>query len=365
MKINIMDAGLRDKGGHHFDIDRNVVRHLVQAGHDVRIYTFVSALDEVKDALEVYAPVERILRPFFYVEPDTVDFFAGELTMFLRHAEGLAQDLRNVRDADLWFWPTMAPQDLLACAWVKPEAAVVGCIHEDLGIATRSIGAQAWRYALLEAHRRKLRFTPGSVEPELRFRFMEIVPEGRFIVFPHPFDGEPIEQPKTELKRIGIFGHQRPEKGMNVLAGLMGRLVRDGYNVLFQDSWGHPKSIDHPNIELLDYVEDLNEPLKSCDLIVLPYDVERYRTHGSGILAHCFILGIPVIGPFATIPGRLIEQYDVGPLFQRNQGPSLYAAVKMAQANYPRYAANAFKLSRHYSKENGSAQFAAAALKHA
>lgn len=365
MKINILDAGLVDKGGHHFDIDRNVVRYLVEAGHDVRVYAYVGAIDEVKEIIGAYAPVEAVFRSFHYATPEDADFYAGELTRFLRDAEKLAEDLQHVRPADLWFWPTMSAQHLLACARVMPDAGVVGCIHEDPGIATRSVGAQMWRYALLEAHRKKLRFTAGSVEPELRFRYMEIMPDARFIVFPHPFDGTPIEQPKRELKKIGFFGHQRPEKGTNVIGRVIGQLVTDGYDILFQDSWGLLKMRDHPQIEALDFVDDLTGPLKACDLVVLPYEVERYRAHGSGILAHCLILGIPVVGPFGTIPGRLIEQFRVGPLFQRTEGRSIHAAIKQAEANYARYAANAFNLSRQYSKQNGVAHFAAAALRFA
>lgn len=362
MKINILDPGLKGKAGHHYDFDRKLARYLVDAGHDVHVYGHVAVDPEIAERIGSGAAVSRLFRAFPYDPSEGVDYYAGELVQFELQSSVLAEDLKAVRNADLWIWPSMRAQHLNACVRGGVKVPIVGCVHEDPGIDVRSVDAMVWRLALLWAHHTGLRHTIGAVEPELRHRFMSILPEARFALFPHPYDGPPIDQPKSELKRIGFFGQQRAEKGARLMSRLFDRLLPDGYEIVFQDSAGVPKQLEHPQITALDFVDDMTSYLRDCDLVVLPYDVAAYRIRGSGMLTACLSLGVPVVGPFGTIPGHTIEQFNVGPLFTQTRSEAIYAAIKVADQNYERYAANAFRAAHHWSKRHGVARYAEALL---
>jgi hypothetical protein len=113
---------------------------------------------------------------------------------------------------------------------------------------------------------------------------------------------------------------------------------------------------------LLTYAKDIAVPIAECDLVVLPYDVQNYRARGSGILMECLALGVPVAAPLGTLPGRIIEQFAVGPLFTETRVGPIHQAIKVADRNYGMFAANAHRAAQNFGKRNGVAHFAEALL---
>lgn len=362
MRINLLDASFIRKGGHSFDFDRKLLRHYAEAGHEVRLYTYAGADDAAVAQLAEHGPATKLFRSFHYSLPAQIDPYAGELNEFLRKSETLAEDLQAIEEADVWLWPTFSAEELHACAVRAPGVPVVGCIHSDPGIEARSMGAIAWRAALLCAQRKGLACGLGSVEPELRHRFAPIVPAHRFAVFPQPFDGEPDRPRREKLRRIGFFGSQRGEKGAKLMAGLIERLLADGYAITLQNSNERYGWADAPGLDIIGFVEDIATPMAECDLIVLPYDIESYRAKGSGVLAQALALGIPATAPLGTLPGRTIEQNRAGPLFAAVAADAIHAAIRFAAANYAAFAGNAWRASQQFAKRNGTAQFAEALL---
>ncbi len=362
MKINILDAGLREKGGHHFEFVRRLQQQHAATGHKVRVYGYREMDDEVVDELGAHGAVTRLFRRYPYYGPRFYDPYAGDLELVLNDGQVLAEDLGSVDEADVWIWPSFRVQHLNACVLHGASAPIVGCIHEDPGVEAKSVGAMLWRAALLSAVRRKLRITIGSIEGELRHRFMPILPDRRFAVFPQPFEGPSIAEPRAALKRIGFFGHQRGEKGNALIGPLIERLAQEGYAITVHSSGEPYKGPMLPQIEVLGMVDDMALPMRECDLIVLPYDIEQYNSKGSGILAQARALGIPVAAPFGTLPGRLIEQHRIGPLFGAATPQAIYEAIKFADRNYAAYAANALRAAQQFVKHNGAAPFAAAFL---
>ena len=362
MKINILDSGLCYRVGHHYDYDLKLLRRLVQADHDVHVYGHAGMSDEVVEDFGGSGGATRLFGKHPYQGPDEYDWYAGDIVQFRRESASIAEELRSVRQADIWVWPTIRAQEIDACAARGLKVPVVGCVYWEPGIESRSIGAMLWRDALLSAQDVGLPFTLASVEAELRHRFMPILANGRFAVVPHPVDGPPIPGPKTGLKRIGFFGHQRQEKGLEMMTSLLSRLVREGYQITFQNSDRDCPVPDVPGVDLLEYVEDIAVPIAECDLVVLPYDVHQYRARGSGILMECLALGIPVTAPVGTLPGRTIERLGVGPLFTANSERQIYQAIKATERNYPAFAANAHRNAQQFCKRNGVARFASALL---
>lgn len=362
MKINILDAGIRHKSGHHFDYNLKLFKHLAQAGHDVHIYGYSGMDDEVADAFAPHGGLTRLFRTYQYCPAEEYDWFAPELVQYNVESAAIAEDLRAVRGADLWIWSTLQPQYLNACAARGVRDPMVGCLYWDPGIESKSFAALLWRDALVAARRENLQFTLASVEGELRHRFTPIRGPIRFMVLPHPVDGPPIAKPKAALRRIGFFGHQRGEKGSDLMGPLIERLIAEGYAVTFQNSNSDFAMPDVPGLELLGYVDDLAAPMARCDLVVLPYEIEKYKARGSGILVECLALGVPVSAPVGTLPGRTIEQFGVGPLFGSVRPDSIYRAIKSVESTYPALAARSFKVAGQFVRRNGVARFASALL---
>jgi glycosyltransferase involved in cell wall biosynthesis len=207
-----------------------------------------------------------------------------------------------------------------------------------------------------------LRFRLGAVEPDLRHRFAPITGQSPLALWPHPYGGPPIAEPKSALKRIGFFGHQREEKGERINLALAQQLAADGYAVSLHISNAGYDFPELPGVDVFGFVEDLEASIAACDLVVLPYEIDAYAAKGSGILIQALALGVPVTGPLGTMPGRTIEQYQVGPLFPAVTADAIYATVKHAERNYAAYANNAFRVAQGFSKRNGPAQFAEALL---
>lgn len=362
MKINILDAGISYRAGHHYDYGLKTLKHYASAGHDVHVYGLAKMDDATAADFAEFGEVTRLFRTTPYEEADSYDWYAGEIVRHRTESAIIAEDLGAVREADVWIWPTIRPQEIDACVIRGVSVPMVGCVYWDPGVESRSIEARLWRSVLVTAQAAGLNLTLASVEPELRHRFMPIVANGRFVVVPQPVDGPRIAEPKSVLKRIGFFGHQREEKGSSIVKPLLSRLVQDGYSITFQNSFHQAPSPNLPGVDLLDFAQDIAVPIAACDLVVLPYDVQNYRARGSGILMECIALGVPVTAPVGTLPGRLVEQRGVGALFTETRATAIYRAIKMIERNYAMFAANAYTAAGQFGERNGVAQFASALL---
>lgn len=362
MKINILDAGISYRAGHHYDYGLKILKHYAAAGHDVHVYAFAGMDDETAADFAEFGQVTKLFRTTPYEEAGEYDSYAGELVRYRKESWTVAEDLRSVREADIWIWPTIRPAEIEACVIRGVRAPMVGCVYWDPGVESGSIEAKLWRSALVAAKSSGLNITLASVEAELRHRFMPIVANGRFMVVPHPVDGPRIAEPKSTLKRIGFFGHQREEKGSSIVRPLLSRLVQDGYSITFQNSFNQVRSPEIEGVDLLTFTKDIAVPIAECDLIVLPYDVRNYQARGSGILMECIALGVPVTAPVGTLPGRIIEHAGVGPLFAETKIGPIYRAITVAQRNYAKFAANAHRVAGRFCERNGVAPFASALL---
>lgn len=363
MKINILDAGIRYRAGHHYDYGLKLARQYSSEGHDIHVYAGADLQEDAEGDFQAVGAVSKLFSAAPYQSTELADSYAGELVQHGRDRGSLAQDLTSVREADLWIWPTLRPAEIEACIWRKVTTPIVGLVYWDPGIEACSIEAMLWRAALVAARDTGLNLTLASVESELRHRFVPILAEGKFAVIAQPVDGPPISEPKSKLQRIGFFGHQREEKGSALMEQLVPQLVGEGFAITIHNSFTQAEIPPIPGVDMLGYVEDLSVPIAQCDFVVLPYDVERYRARGSGILVECLALGIPVTAPFGTLPGRTVERFGVGPLFNGNGKSAIYRSIKFAERNFAKFAANAHRTAQQYARHNGIARFAADLIK--
>jgi glycosyltransferase involved in cell wall biosynthesis len=362
MKINILDAGINRRSGHHYDYCLRLARYYSANGMNVHVFGGAQMDEETQAEFAKFGEINRLLRARPYQSPRRFDFYGGEIFQHHKQAQITAEDLEGVDDADVWLWPSIGAHEIDACARRNVRGKIVGCVHADPGVEARSVAAQLWRTSLLIARDAKLHFTLCAYENELRHRFALIQPSPRFAVIPHPVDGPAPEKPKERMNRIGFIGHQRSTKESPLRNMLLRRLVQDGFAITYQNSAPEVKSPDFEGVDVFGYVDDLAVPIAECDLVVLPYNLEFYAARGSGILAQCMALGVPTIAPVGTLPGRTIERHGIGPLSLGNGDAAIYQAIRIAARHYPTFSANAQRTARQFCKHNGIAKFAAAYL---
>lgn len=362
MKINILDAGIIGRLGHHYDYCLRLARHYSANGMDVHVFGAADMDEDTRAEFAKVGKISALLRARPYQSPRRFDFYGGEIFQHRKQGQVTAADLAAVDDADFWLWPSIGAHEIDACAHRNVRGKIVGCVHFDPGIETQSVDAQLWRTSLLTAQESKLHVTLCAYENELRHRFALIQPASRFAVIPHPVEGPPQEKPKTEMNRIGFIGHQRSSKESPLRNMLLKRLVEDGFAITYQNSAPEVKSPDLEGVDVLGYVDDLAVPIAECDLVVLPYNVQFYVSRGSGILAQCMALGVPAIAPVGTLPGRTIERHGIGPLSVGNRDIAIYQAIKVAARHYTTFSANAHRTAQQFCKQNGIAKCADAYL---
>lgn len=362
MRIHLMDPGLSGRAGHHFDLDLKLARQLVAGGHELRVYANASAHDEVRQAFASVAPLEPLFRAGPYARPEQFDLYAGELLAYQSQTRVLAEDLRALPPADIWLWPTLMAGQLKACAVAGAPAQVAACVHTPVVSEESPTGTIWWRDALLAARRARMRLRLGAFEPEHRYDYLPLTTDGAFEVYPCYFEGVPAQAPRRDLRTIGFFGHQRPEKGVSLLPSLVEPLLSRGYQVVVQSSGRQPDLPDHPGLTRLGFVPDLANEIARCDLVVLPYEPERYRRKSSGLLMDALASGVPAVVPFDTAPGRLIDRTGAGAQFVRLEAAQVLAAVEQVRAQYPRIAQAAYQASLNWRKHNGLDRFAQALL---
>ena len=361
MRINLMDGSLNSLGGHPHDIDLRVTRTLVEAGHDVHVYAHERADSVLQSHYQGLAPLQPLFSIDPYVVPDTFDGIAGDIIKNLEGARVTAQELSKTRPADLWLWPSFYPHQLLACAFFRPTAKVSGCIHHPPDFFSSQDTAW-WRYGFMQSHSVQMKLKVGFIEPETRYPYTQMVPDDTLQVFPFPNDGVP---PKLhdQMKKIGIFGFQRWEKGFQFFHSLIGQLLANGYEVVMQNSNAEAGSFnEQPGLVCLGHVMDLDEEIARCDLVLAPYELEAYRYRGSGIVMSALACGVPVVVPLGTAPGRLIEKNGAGMVFTQFTLPSILAAVQNARDSYPIIAEAAYGVAREWKHRHGVTRFVQAMI---
>ncbi len=361
MRINLLDPGLVAVAGHHLEYDLRIALELASRGHDARVYAHVKVGAEVRALFPASVEVTPIFRVHPYWDWSLIDPVCGELTAFLDGALMLAADLRGVREAEMWMWPTLLAPQLFACTVARPKAALSGCVHVEPTFRAPN-GRMWWRYAFLKAREAGLRPNLGVNVPALASEYSPLAGEGEVKCFPIAHDGAPSGACRTALRKIGFFGHQRREKGTGLLPALVPRLLQDGYEVVVQDSGDQVGAMAAPGLTKLDYVPSVADEIAKCDLVVAPYDPVAYRVRGSGIVWDSIASGVPVILPARTEMGSLVESTGAGKLVESLEAEDVYRSILEARRDYATIARAAFEASQAWRGTHGVRRFVSAML---
>jgi hypothetical protein len=139
-------------------------------------------------------------------------------------------------------------------------------------------------------------------------------------------------------------------------------LLRDGYEVVLQDSGNLVNTPPMPRLTKLGYVPSVAEEISKCDLVVASNDPVAYRARGSGIVWDSIASGVPVIVPAGTEGGSLVESTGAGKLSASSSAEHVYRSILEARGDYGTIAKAAFEASRQWQVRNGISHFVSAML---
>ena len=360
MIVNVIDPALRLTAGHHLDLGMGVARELRKAGHDVHVYCHAGVTAEAARMLAAHAAYTPLFKLTPYADAQSGE---DERSGFERIAGIIADDLRRVRAADAWLWPSIFSSQAYACALVNPAAPICGCVHVEPQYMSNS-GAALWRLALGEAARAGARIRLGAFEQMLCDQYSPLMPSIPFAKYPIPYDRCRVPAKRDRMTWVGFFGAQRDEKGVFLLENLIPQLLENGLNIVLHDSSGGSSGSGDARFRtLFGYVEDLAAEIANCDLVVTPYNPEPYRTKGSAIVWSALANGVPVVAPRGTASGTLIEQSGAGTTFGEFSVQSVLAAILAARDDYAALAQHACAFSDRWVAEHGLQKYVDAMLK--
>jgi glycosyltransferase involved in cell wall biosynthesis len=363
MIINVIDPALRLTAGHHLDLGASMVRELRRAGHDVHVYCHAEITDDAARVLRTEAPCTPLFSLTPYGEMSAAQTAKHEIAQFKQTAATVAAELRRVRAAEAWLWPSIFASHVHACALLQPGVPIAGCVQVEPHYLSK-IGPQLWSLALEETRRIGLRVGLGANEPMLCDRYRPLVAPGTFAQFPVPYDRFRAPLKRDRLKKIGFFGNQRDEKGVFLMERLIAQLLDDDFTIVLHDSSGGSSGSGDDRFRMIfGYVDDLAQEIADCDAVVTPYDPNSYRLKGSAIIWTALANGVPVIAPRDTAPGAWIERAGSGVTFGEFTAQSVFASVVEARNNYPAIEQRARIASARWVEEHGNQKFVEAMLK--
>jgi glycosyltransferase involved in cell wall biosynthesis len=265
-------------------------------------------------------------------------------------AERLADALHRIQqdeaisDDDILFFPYVNLAEVMGLArWrrhsgITPRTVLLFRRDLDEQGIDAAIGARAGAYLLRQALA-DLYVCPGSDRIRLFTDSDNLTEEHgqilhrRFQTAPIPVDPA-VLAPRTggsnEISTIVYLGDARTEKGYarlpSIAYALKAELSSGRVQMIVQSNFNVPRGEPGiaaardflstvPNVALLRHAiseEQYNAYLSAADLIVLPYQVDRYISRTSGILAEAICAGVPAVVPQGTWLADQVRRHGAG-----------------------------------------------------
>lgn len=354
MNISILEPNLREKGGHNFDWTKKIVQYLtVVLKHNVIIYTNKNVEENVVDELSKIAKIVPHFTAHLYNKNYKYKTFATKMPRYYF----ILNELKKVEESDLWIIPTLHSSLLLSLIKLNPKIPISSIIHfvpNYLGEGGNNI----WKLCGEKLVHSKLNINFYVTVPELIPIYDNLLQKSTQHI-PYIFSSSKNIKKKSLLNKVGFFGHQREEKGLLLLDKLVEEIINMGLNITIQDPNGSVKlnSTVSNNITFLGFVDDLSEEITNCDLVISPYDNNKFHYRMSGLMTDALANAVPVIGPKNTTNGNLIEKFHAGETFDHFNVESILHAIKKVYNNYEFYANGAFDAYQYFNNNHGLNRF--------
>lgn len=390
MRFFYIDAGLRDRHGHHGNICRGVLRELHARG----IAATVFACDQIDAALRAELDAVPLFRHFSYLATDG-DPINGWRNVFELGTRLTAEDLARlpaIGAGDVLFCYTAMPPMLFSLArWLaaRPRDTwpqIVIELGTDTGLAPSPAGdgafvardpqvdarAVLYRHAATEipkeagSHLHLFYVDTGNAE---LFAQLLQYPVGVLPSF-HSAYGPPRRRGTRRPLTIGVVGHQQLIKGYQLVPEVALRVLQARNDCRFLVHNSVPQQL--PDLQAImrtiaaqqeRFVVDERTVapdmwaalLDAVDVLLCPYDPKHYRMMPSGIVADALANAIPFVGPAGTSVARMQREYQAGGgLFDRGEPAAIAAATIAALETIDRQAELSLAAAARWAARNGA-----------
>lgn len=379
-RIAYVDASLRDQTGHYANACRHIAKELRERGF--RVDVFANA--EVQEGLAT----ELGATPCFHLRPYKQSRAFGRIDSFI-HALSFSHDLRAAWATGaypfLYFNSVLAPQlaaigrwlasfpggkaPLVAVEFGAPSGASTQGSFAPFAAQYRRAGR---RLRALDASRILLfTFDPAASSEYADLLGLPVAVLPPVHAVPRPL--RPRARDSDGRITIGFLGHQRTEKGVDLIPDIVRGLREAGCKdrILIHDGDAAERPIVRTLREIADtdpLVRFLHQPadaatwqdlLQRTDLAVLPYEPNRYRASYSALAIEAVSAGIPMIVPAGTTMESLATEYQGRPsAFGEWKARAVCQAILGAVSGFEHLSASAFSGAGAWEQRNGARRFA-------
>jgi len=389
VRVFYLDPGLRNELGHHANWCRAIAGELRRRGIETKVYAFAEVVPALRAELEAIGHFRYF--PYRHFDPDPI---CGWLTAFQTAAVTTAQDLARLEVAadDLVYVNSAQPGPLFGVTqWLASRPAdrrplvIVEFAFEPGLSAQRDKGEFIFsvRDARQDPRATLFRFTalqiPPALSPHLRFVTFDeacsavyrMLLQRDVLALPMPHRAVTSCRDRTGQRpiTIALLGHQRPDKGYELVPEIVRTLLAARQDVRFLIHNAAPGAMAATQqalrqnaaasgrIEIEERVAGpalLRELLERADLVLCPYLPERYIASHSSVAAEALANAIPLVVPADTALAKQLRDFgEPGTSFERFEPAAIADATLRLLAEYDRYAGRAVEAAALWAGRHG------------
>jgi hypothetical protein len=369
------DAALMNNLGHHANSARHISTELKLRGIPCAVLGHQDIEPGLKD--ELFATPWFRCHTYGTYDQDPV---CGWLTGFEVVARTTAEDLgrlQGITPDDTFYVNSVQPAQFMGVVrWAQslPEdrrpvvimefgtdpgllavetAEGLRFVPQDSRIDARAVLLRYTARHLTEADRRWLRLATFDAQSSSIYQMLLDFPVG---TLPLPQQAVTACRDRTGRRpvTIGILGHQRGEKGFGKVPALVARLLaeRSDIRVLVHNGWPEGMAEQQrelramaardPRLELDERVADAAlwaALLDRTDLMVCPYDRNRFISSYSAVTSEAMANAIPMVVPEGTTMHAVAREFgEPATVFRDESVEAIAAAIHAALDDYHRLA---------------------------
>ena len=386
-----IDTALWNNLGHHANSARHIVSETRARGIPCAVLGHMNLEEGLRD--ELFATPWFRCHTYASYDADPV---AGWLVNFDFVARTLAEDLTRIQGigkSDILYVNSIQPPQFMGVVrWAQsiPEDQRPTVIMEfgtdpglvaqetpeglrfspmDTRVDSRAVLLRYTARSLSEADQKWLRLATFDSQSSAIFQMLLDFPVGT-LPLPHTAVTSCRDRSGTRPITIGILGHQRGEKGYDKVPALVARLLaeRNDIRVLVHNGWPEGMVTQQQELRTMAAADSrllLDERtadavlwaalLEQTDLIVCPYNRNRFISSYSAVASEAMANAIPLVVPDATTMHAVIREFgEPGTIFREESVDSIHAATVAALDDFDRLAGLAKQASIRWGETRGA-----------
>ena len=399
MHITYADPGLVSEVGYHANACRFITGALRARGHNVSVAAFQGVQAEL--AAELGARPHFRLNTYWGNDGDPV---CGWLNAFFASANALSEDLTRLgpfNSDDLIYVNSVLPAQLMGLRSFLlglPDDALPHVVAElgtgpGLDFVQTDVGPRlVARDPRVDSRATLYRFAGTQIKtarfPKLHVCSFDRASSETYALLlgidvptlpvPHFTDAAPRRRGGQRPIVIGVLGHQRGEKGYQLVPAIAEQLLRTRDDIRFlihnaqpdfmADTQAHMRRLaandDRITLDERPAGPELwRDLLDRSDLILCPYMPDQFRAAYSALASEAVAHAIPLVVPAETTLARVVADFGgPGTSFTGSSTESVTAAVAQALDGFDELADRAMAASLQWRATMGAAHMVDAML---